>query len=304
MKPASLIGTLATFAILASPLRAEVRMQNAIGSEVLGRPVGYSVYLPPGYGRDRRDYPVLYLLHGGGTGQPSDWFTLAGIDQMLDRMIADGQIRPLIAVAPDGRRDEANVVATYFLDDANGETLWRTMFLTEFIPAIEQKYPTIGSGDGRAVLGISMGAVAGIVYQLHEPTMFAGVAALSPAFRTDAQLLALSDEGYAARYEGVLGAGLTGPARMNDIWEALRPSTLTAGADTARLGRIPRIWIDIGADDPFFEGAADLHVALRDAGVVHDFTVTRGGHDWPFWRGALQDALVHVDAVLTRGYGE
>ncbi|WP_108260677.1 SH3 domain-containing protein [Mangrovicoccus ximenensis] len=136
------------------------------------------------------------------------------------------------------------------------------------------------------------------------PDRFAGAAALSAAFRTDAQLLSLSPEGYESRYGGVLGYGLEGGDRANAAWEALRPETLAAGTDAARFRRVPRLYFDIGADDPFFEGTAALHVALRDAGLRHRFRVTEGGHDWPFWRGALEEALRHADAVLTRGYGE
>mgnify|MGYP002779411962 CR=1 FL=1 len=32
----------------------------------------YTVYLPPGYERDSRSYPVVYLLHGYG-GSDTDW---------------------------------------------------------------------------------------------------------------------------------------------------------------------------------------------------------------------------------------
>ncbi|WP_172327404.1 esterase family protein [Mangrovicoccus sp. HB161399] len=289
---------------LAPAARAEVRFDNVIASATLDRPVRYALYLPPGYGADSRDYPVLYLLHGGGTGQPSDWFTLAGIDHLLDRMIAAGEIRPLIAVAPDGRRDALNDVATYFLDDRDGGTRWETMFFADFIPAVETRHRAIGSGDARALLGISMGGVAAAVYQLRAPDSFAGAAALSSAFRTEGQLLALSPEGYESRYGGVLGSGLEGADRINSAWQALLPATLAAGAEAARFRRVPRLYFDIGADDPFFEATAALHVALRDAGVKHRFRVTEGGHDWPFWRGALESALRHVDAVLSRGYGE
>ena len=283
---------------------AEVRFDNAVGSDTLGRPVRYALYLPPGYDEDSRDYPIVYLLHGGGTGQPADWFTLAGIDQLFDRLITEGEIRPFIAVAPDGRRDESNAVATYFLDDADAETRWETMFFDDFIPAVETRYRALGGGEARAALGISMGAVAATVYQLHAPSRFAGIAALSPAFRSDTQLLGLSPDAYRSRYGGLLGEGLEGDARLNDAWEALRPETLVAQTDGARFRRVPRVYFDIGADDPFFEGAADLHLSLRDAGILHRFRVTEGGHDWPFWRGALEDAVLHLDAVLTRDYGE
>lgn len=283
---------------------AEVRFDNAITSDTLGQPVRFALYLPPGYDTGNRTYPVLYLLHGGGTGQPNDWFTLAGIDQTLDRLITEGKIRPMIVVAPDGRRNTANDIATYFMDDSDGAMRWETMFFHDFMPAIEARYRAIGNGDSRAILGISMGAMAATVYQLKHPDDFAGIAAISVAFRTEQQVLGLSPEAYKSRYAGVLGAGLEAEERLNEAWTALLPATLIQSQDTDRFRRIPRLYFDIGADDPFFEATADMHVALRNAGVTHRFRVNEGGHDWAFWRSSLEDALYHVDSVLTRGYGE
>ncbi|MBT9383029.1 esterase family protein [Pseudooceanicola sp. CBS1P-1] len=283
---------------------AEVRTGLTLSSRTLGHRVAYDIYLPPGYDSDSRDYPVLYLLHGGGTGQPDDWFTLAGIDQLLDRMIGAGEIRPMIVVAPDGRRNVRNDVATYFLDDADGTSRWETMFFQDFVPAIEARYRAIGTGDTRALMGISMGGLAAVVYQLHHPDAVAGVAAYSAAFRTQAQLLGLSPEAYQLRYGGLLGPGLEGKDRVNDAWRALTPEALIAGTDRARFARVPRLWLMTGAEDPFFEGEAQLHVALRAAGIRDRFLVADGGHNWPFWRAHLAEGLRHINAVLTRDYGE
>jgi enterochelin esterase-like enzyme len=101
----ALVGLPLAISSLGTQLHAEVRFNNATRSDTLGQPVRYAINLPPGYNADDRSYPVLYLLHGGGSGQPRDWFTLAGLDKMLDRLIEDGTIRPLIAIAPDDRHD-------------------------------------------------------------------------------------------------------------------------------------------------------------------------------------------------------
>jgi enterochelin esterase-like enzyme len=299
-----LVGAGLIVGVCGTSVQAEVRFDNAVSSQTLGQAVRFAMYLPPGYEAGNRTYPVLYLLHGGGSGQPSDWFTLAGIDQTLDRLIADGKIRPMIVIAPDGRRNPANEIATYFLDDSDGAMRWETMFFNDFIPAVEARYRAVGNGDSRAVLGISMGGVAATVYQLRKPDAFAGIAALSVAFRTEKQVVALSPDAYRSRYAGVLGPDLEAESRLNDAWKALLPETLLINQNSSRFRRTPRLYFDIGADDPFFEAAADLHITLRDAGVAHRFRVSEGGHDWVFWRKSLEDALLHIDAVLTRGYGE
>lgn len=172
-------------------------------SQILGQVVSYSLYLPPGYRQHSRRYPVLYLLHGGADGQPADWFRMAGIDILLDRMIGDGLMPPCIAVAPDGRRPGGDPRATYFLDDADGSYGWRSMFLQEFIPQVEATHQAIGTMQMRALLGLSA-----------------------------------------------------------------------------------------------------AHVALDQAGILHRFRVSEGGHDWIFWQGAFPSAMEHVGRIFTRQYGE
>jgi enterochelin esterase-like enzyme len=285
-------------------IAAEVRSYSIAPRHGIKNPISYNVYLPPNYSYGSREYPVLYLLHGGATGKPSDWFTLAGIDQILDGMILSGEIRPLIAVSPDGRSDEKNEIATYFLNDADGSRLWENDFIDRFIPLIESRYRVIKDANSRAILGISMGGMAAAIYQLRYPDNFAGIAALSASFRTDEQLLTLSTSDYKTRYDSVLGPDLYGEDRLTQEWEDLRPHSLVRATDMSRFSRIPRLYFDIGADDPFFEGAAALHIAFRDAGLRHRFRVSEGSHDWPFWRHAIPEALRHINAVLTRGYGE
>lgn len=281
-----------------------VSFKNTVASPTLGRLVSYALYLPPGFEKDSRSYPVIYLLHGGGSGQPSDWFTLARIDQVLDRLIAAGEIPPVIAIAPDGRRDLHNEVATYFMDDADGLTRWEEMFRTEFLPTVEMRHSALGTGQNRAILGLSMGGVAAVTFQLRQPDDWAGIAALSAAFRTQEQITGLSQPAYDARYGGWFGVGLKGSARLNEQWAQTEINTLIAKANKNEFSRIPRIYFDIGADDPFFAGNAETHLTMQETGLRHRFRVREGGHDWNYWRAGLDDAVLHLSAVLTRGYGE
>ncbi len=80
-------------------------------SATLGRTMPYRVYLPPGYADGTRRYATLYLLHGMG-GSDREWQDL-GIASAADRLIAAGQIAPLIIVMPEGAR-------SYWVDHASG----------------------------------------------------------------------------------------------------------------------------------------------------------------------------------------
>jgi len=60
------------------------------------------VYTPPGYSKDKK-YPVLFLLHGIGGNEISEWNTGQGAAHtILDNLLADKKIEPMIAVFPNG----------------------------------------------------------------------------------------------------------------------------------------------------------------------------------------------------------
>src|SRR5690554_7943779 len=59
------------------------------------------IYTPPGYSK-RKKYPVLYLLHGIG-GDENDWLKGADVPVILDILYAQGRLRPMIVVMPNGR---------------------------------------------------------------------------------------------------------------------------------------------------------------------------------------------------------
>ena len=58
------------------------------------------VYLPPNYSSDKK-YPVLYLLHGIGGNEQREW-TRNGAVNVMDNLIADKKIEPMIVVFPNG----------------------------------------------------------------------------------------------------------------------------------------------------------------------------------------------------------
>ena len=79
---------------------ASVVETDTIHSRVLDGPGAFTVYLPAGYDTDTtRTYPVLYLLHGFSDTNQS-WFHNAPLPTIADRLIASGEIQPMIIVSP------------------------------------------------------------------------------------------------------------------------------------------------------------------------------------------------------------
>lgn len=61
-----------------------------------------SVYLPADYEMNiKKKYPVLYLLHGTG-GDEMAWLDMGRLAQIMDNMIAQGKIKPMIVIMPNG----------------------------------------------------------------------------------------------------------------------------------------------------------------------------------------------------------
>lgn len=105
------------------------------------------VYLPYGYDADNKKvkYNVLYLMHGGGDNTtsfltpPKDWLPLRNV---LDHLIADGTIDPIIVVAPTFYDDDQNIGANR-MDDATAMTRdFHTELQNDLIPTVETEFNT------------------------------------------------------------------------------------------------------------------------------------------------------------------
>lgn len=122
------------------------------------------VYLPYGYD-SKKQYNVLYLLHGGGVNE--DWWFKMFPDTVtiLDNMMAQGICEPCIIVTPTYYRGtEADRNAEFITEH------FRFELRNDLIPAIESKYSTYATGDvseenliktrkHRAFAGLSLGSM-------------------------------------------------------------------------------------------------------------------------------------------------
>ncbi|WGF89524.1 alpha/beta hydrolase [Marinivivus vitaminiproducens] len=281
----------------ASAQDGRVEEHLTMPSQVLGKDVRYSLYLPPDFDTSKRAYPVIFLLHGGGSGEDTDWFRFGKIDVLLDDLIESGAMPPTIVVTPDGRRDEANRNNTYYMNDADGAFRWEDMFVQEFVPFIETTYRGIGTRDARGIAGLSMGGYGALAYSIRHPEMFVGASALSAAFRTDAQIVGLDQAGYDRRYGKAWGMGLVGEDRLNEPYRRYSVLDMVEDMPIENV-EATAFYLDCGAEDEFFDGNALLHQKLRDKEVEHVFMIRPGGHDWDYWRTGAEGALLFLGSLF------
>ena len=130
------------------------------GSLVTLEVAGFSdatVYLPYGYADTDDRYDTFYLLHGGG-GDIHSFFAPDGeLKNLIDNMIARGDMKPLIIVAPTyypPNQEKKDVPASAEAVNAFGPVL-----RSAIIPAVDAAYRTIPAREHRAIGGFSMGSV-------------------------------------------------------------------------------------------------------------------------------------------------
>ena len=113
------------------------------------------VYLPYGYD-DSKQYNIFYLMHGGGENENTIFSDDVKLHYILDHMIMNKELEPMIVVTPTFNKCEA---ATFYKE-----------FRQSVIPLVEGKYSTyakstseadlIASRMHRAYGGFSMGALS------------------------------------------------------------------------------------------------------------------------------------------------
>jgi predicted peptidase len=130
-------------------------LSSEVPETARGYPYAYSIYLPPCFSAESEDrYPVLYLVPGRG-GAPDTWF-IAGLGDVVDRMILSGEIAPFIIVATENIDSDSMAEAIY----------------NDLIPHIEEKYPIAKDRKHHAVAGGSLGGVAAYRLAFQYPDTF------------------------------------------------------------------------------------------------------------------------------------
>lgn len=129
-----------------------------------------SVYLPPGYEKSGRRYPVIYFLHGFSTTDTdmTGWFQL---QNLMDSAIAAGQIRPVIVVFPNS---DTKYRGSFYTNSAMGN--WADFITKDLVNWVDQQYRTLASASNRAITGHSMGGNGCLKLAMQKPAcIFNGI---------------------------------------------------------------------------------------------------------------------------------
>lgn len=125
------------------------------------------VYLPPGYDANReKPYKVVYLGHGI-FGDETDFMIPGNVPNILDNMIAKGEIEPTVAVTMGN-----HFTGTSLGFGSYNRTNAANNLVQTILPFIEANYNVSNKPEGRAYGGFSFGGSTGGIVINSYPTTF------------------------------------------------------------------------------------------------------------------------------------
>jgi S-formylglutathione hydrolase FrmB len=279
------------------------------------------VLLPEGYDRQASvRYPVLYLLHGGGTpAQPAganDWTTLGAAEA-----ITAGQ--PLITVMPSA--GNGGWYTNWLHPGSARPQEWQRFHIYQLIAWIDSNLRTIATRQGRAIAGLSMGGYGAIRYAEHFPRKFAYVASFSGALDMLApqqqRVIYYTELLDGKPTDGPFGVGSPERVVSEQTWREADPVASLKYGVTRLRGDAIALYTGAGTspnnpEAPIptnFEAGVNpenhrMDEALTKAGIPHYFidygtgkgfgAGCDGNHDWGCWKADLRDVLPRMMTVL------
>jgi enterochelin esterase-like enzyme len=211
------------------------------------------VYTPPGYSAEKK-YPQLYVLHGIGGNEREEWTRGGAANVILDNLIADKKIEPMVVVFPNGNATAEPNAGGRGGFGGGGFGGWGEPFekelLTDIIPYIESHYSVEAGRTHRAVTGLSMGGGQALNIGLKNLDVFAWVGGFSSAPNTSPP-------------------------------EQLVPDPEKASKELKLL------YVSCGNKDGLMRVSQGVHKYLKEKNVPHIWHVDDHAHDFEHWKKGL-----------------
>lgn len=230
------------------------------------------IYTPPGYDENDPDgYPVLYLSHGAGQDD-SNWVSResrwgGSADLILDNLIDEGRIEPMVVVMPDTSSCASGNPVT---PGTSGGCV--SLFKDSLIPYVESNYNVRADRDNRAIAGLSQGGFVAFNVGFGNLDLFSHV------FSFGSGWFSTSRRAFEREFASV----------MQD-------------PETNSLLNTP-LFMGAGFDDIAYSNTVATIEILNDNGVINIHEEFEGEHDMDSFRRLLHQTLP-VMFVNTEGCG-
>ena len=218
------------------------------------------VYLPADYYETTTKYPVFYLLHGA-RGNETSWIAKGNLLHNIDSLTAHGLMEKSIVVLPNtnqhnndrdyGKSRIKGAIESFFENDGMVEYA----FVNDVVKKVDRTYRTIPEKAGRAIGGLSIGALQSIHITANHPEMFDYVGLFSPMVHP-----------------------VPHPSEHSAFYRKLKSKQKVQFTTAPQ-----RYWVMIGKTDIFYPRMKAYHGYLECNDYAHEFYTTHGGHQWYNW---------------------
>ena len=157
-------------------LKGNLSSDFSINSTNLAYRVQYKVYTPYNYNTET-NLPVVYVTDGQEYADER----LGSMVIVLDNLIFDGTIQPIIAVFIDPR-DPDNLSHNRRGNEYTANINYANFVADELVLKIDNEYKTVPNADHRAILGTSLGGWNSAFFGLKRSDVFHLIGIHSPAF--------------------------------------------------------------------------------------------------------------------------
>lgn len=247
-------------------------------SESLEKTMEALIYLPKNYSQSN-SYPVLYLLHGF-SGNKNTMLIQHGMDNVLDKLIDEKRIPPLIIVAPYyegsyGINSASTARIWYQKEDGTNkryEGRYEDFIIKDLITHIDANFSTNTNSLNRYIGGWSMGGYASMHISFRNPQLFSKCAGM--------------------------GTGIQKPRTNQEVFNWMYPDEETRyNRDPLILAKYKDlskldIYLNCGSDDSFLDANIELMDLLRSRNFKVTFKSNCGGHTAKYIQENLEDFVL------------
>jgi len=262
------------------------------------------VYLPPGYSKGSKRYPVIYFLHGYAVTVDVYVTAVLNLPAATDTAMSAGALEAII-VMPDAF---TRFGGSFY---SNSPTIgdWESFIARDLVAYIDGHYRTLAKRASRGLSGHSMGGYGTLRIGMKYPQVFGALYAMSsavllqpPSAETVKTQLArmtpdLKSESRSSTNGLQSQASAWAPNPQNppfyfdlpfdadgkpvplvaEKWNANSP-LVTVDQNVPALKSFRGIALDVGNEDGLSTTNKQLDAALTRLGVAHDFEIYEGTH--------------------------
>lgn len=228
--------------------RGTLEKDILFNSKTLGYQVTYSIYYPAHYNQDTV-YPVLYVTDGYEYLHER----LGNMKVILDNLIADERIKPLVVIFID-HREPVNRSNNRRMMELAMNSRYLNFIADEFIAEIEKQHTISKARADRAILGSSMGGLTAAYFAFSRPEVFGMAGIQSPAFWFKPDIYSLCDN----------------------------PENPPV-----------KVFMTTGTIKDAEEGARKMKAILEKNTCTYQYIKTNQGHSWGNFRDSIDDILLY-----------